>query len=88
MRIPFIAHLSSGVRWGLAVLLLIGVAGTATVGRWLPEVEKLAGTVSSTSPHHDAEPDGDMHDAHETDGHDATKKRRKPTGRGRRAPAQ
>ncbi len=87
MRIAFLPRLSGGARWGLVVLLLVGIAGAATVGRWLPEVKKLAALAFQDAPHGEAEPAGAEHDAHEAQGHDEHEgeaESHKPAGDGHR----
>ena len=69
MRRALSRWLSLGMRWGLAALLLAGVVGAATMSRWLPAAQKLAGayfgaTKASGRHEHEAEAADADHEAH------------------------
>jgi biotin carboxyl carrier protein len=59
---------SRGSRWGLALLLLIAIAGTATVNRWLPRVRSLFGETPVAAGHAHHADDADHADAKSHDG--------------------
>ena len=73
MRIAFLRRLSSCTRWGLALLLLVGIGAVATTGWWLPEVNHLVDSTRSAivgashgeSEHNDCEHGMDDHDEHD-----------------------
>ena len=60
-------HFSRGSRWGLALLVLIAIAATATVNRWLPKARAFLGEapVAAGHAHHADEADHGDAKSHE-----------------------
>jgi len=67
-------RLSAGIRWVIAAVLLLGVAGAVTANRWLPKARELVRAnfkPKAAEADHDHETHDDDHDAHPGEKSDA-----------------